>query len=417
MNVENHTVEAPAAGPSQVEQAASGQIQETQSLDIDQMTRDNYALAVKEQPPLAEGEQPPDETDKPTGKEGTNGEGSDDKPTEDQGTTANPEGQDKPEGGEQAPESWSEEQSKYMQDKGLELAFTPESQKALQIIQDSEKKITESTQSISQLTGSLSEIATAMQTDNVQGLVDVAKDAFGVDLSIDTKSSAEKIQAETDNYNSVYENFGPTVVNLTKEVQKLRANGGELSASEVADYLESVGDIFSSGLSDMRDSASQKISEIQKKEDRDSIIREARGITGAKSSAYENWAATSESFTTEAIAKDPASQDYIKEIQDLMGPKSAFEAAGLPVAKIFGHSLPLAKAGLRIGKALHTLNKLESGDLEKDFHGKFTKAQAQSIGNSALSGTGNQLGGKGADKKANALLERQNKQLQTGGLF
>jgi hypothetical protein len=345
----------------------------------------NFSPTKKEQPPQEEENTSGDSEAKANAKDET-GEGSEEK--------SNPEDLEQPptsdskqlEEGEKAPENkWSEEQRKWMESKGYsDIPFSDSVLKMLQSSQEAEKRTTDLSKEVSNLNSRFRTIHDIIVSGDMTELGELAKH-IGADLNFDTRTNDDRIKEITDNYNNVAETFDPLFDRL-KQVYNQAVGAGD---SERAQLIKSVSDAVNSSLNSLYSSSKEQIDDLKMKSAIDNGVSRKLGIdpkSGKRSSWYSNLSENAKNAFTELRKLDPKADDFIKEIETLMGPESAFEGAGWTVAKQFGQSPQLAQAGFKIGKALNLLRQFESGDLEKGFMEKFKKEYGNQIGVTAGNG-------------------------------
>jgi len=336
------------------------------------------------------------------------GEDSENTEKQDQETTAD----DKENGSESeekaSKETWSEDHQKVLEKfDNKDLPFTEKNQKMVESYMDSEKRLTQSAQEVSDKNGMMAHMAKALQSGDVQTLQDLAK-TMGSELPIETRTDEDRIKEIEGEYNRSFDAVAPVRDNIQKSVQQILANPDSFTVAQLAQHMEKLGEALDSGLLNMQNDATSKKSEIEQRKLIDARVSKIAGISPDKlNNPYENWSKRAENTFTTLRKVDPKADEAFDALKEIMGEKSSFEAAGIPMAKLFGFSEHLAQDAFRMGKGLALLKEFESGALKESLYKQWQK-EADGSDTPPPRGSGDVLGGHevaGQSKGFNKLSE------------
>jgi len=311
------------------------------------------------------------------------------KDTEDEAITAKGEGvATKPEE-KAAKGKWSEEDLKYFESKGWDPndseSFVSNLNKSYR---DAEKRIQESGETIGTLNSRLGSIANMLLAGDVQGIQEIAKH-LGAELPIETRTHEDRLREHEEAAQEIQGSFEPLIQDIAKQAKNLFNQPGELSAAEVGNFLNEITEALRGNVSRLSSKHVNNINEIKQNILLDKKVNSRMGLP-EKASYYDTLAAEAKNRFTDIRNADKNADEYLTKAQELFGPGSAFEAAGINVAKVFGFSQDTALQAVKIGKGLAALEKIESGELKKQHYEQFQKEQAGRIGH--VPSGANQLG-------------------------
>lgn len=401
---EEQTVETPTVETQIVEHFNdSGVVSER---ELEQL---NDSLSYKEQPPELEKalEKTPEGSEGLTEPKENEGEGSENS-NDDQETTAKPgdaTGEEKA-----SVNNWSEEQKKYFTDKGYKEeeipAFNPGNERLLKMHQDSESQLTKVNKTNGVNTQTLSFFADAIQKGDLNAISQLSEQAFGKKLNFDTRTEEDVYNENLNTWNSIVGAVKPMNDGLLGKINELRQSPDhQFTASEVAQYLESIQGELVGGLDGFKNSTvvAKKTAMEQAKLVQDQV-KSVLGYTPKKESLHDTYSRNAESFRAGAIEKDPNNQAAFDALGKLLGndsPVSRF----INLAQGLGSSPEMSEAMLKLGHALRIQELQESGELEKSLFEKFEKERAGRIGDSVVNGGGN-LSPNEQDAKAQEVIDK-----------
>lgn len=354
--------------------------------NIDALTNENFSTTSKEQPPQA-GEETLESDESEATDEEEDGEGSETpNQSDDQETTAETDESGDKSDEEKAPtdteSKWSEESQKYFENKGLkDIPFSESTETLVKIAQDGEKRNTEVSQNLSNAQAANIQFARAFQSGDVKFLQQMAQE-MGGDLQIDTRTHEDRINEIKSSSDEVYNAFSPVRDTISALIQ---------NNPDAQESLVQVWNDLKSRIEGFDASKTESIKELQQSQRIRDEIAKATGNNGKATSPYAQWSANAENAFTELRKLDPKADEYIDALKSEVGEGTAFEAAGINIAKLFGGGPAIYRTSYKIGKALALLNQQESGELQKSFYEKFQKENKKRIGGGQRGNGGSQL--------------------------
>lgn len=330
--------------------------------------------------PITNTEQPETtEESKPTGEEESKEEGSnttESKPEDQEGTAEGEAVAAKPEE-TASTDKWSEEDQKYLESKGWDITRSEQMDKILNSYKEAEKRITDSSQTISTNNARMAHIARMVQSGDMEGFQELAK-TMGTELPIDTRTPDDKIKEYEETYNGVYDNFNPLIEQLAQQAQRLKGSGESLSAQDVSNFLSETVQAFDGKLNTLQGKYKGNIDEIRQSQTIQKEVKNRLGLP-EKSSYYDELSKNAENAFTDLRKGNDHADKYLEKATEIFGKDSAFEAAGINVAKVFGFSPETANKAMQIGEALFVLDQLKSGELKKEMYDGFQKEQQNMV--------------------------------------
>ena len=376
-----------------MEQEATQEVENTQpetTAPERELSAEEAWFASSQEPLTNNTEQPEEEAKAPSteeDKEDPEGSNTNETKSEDQEGTAKGEGvATKPEE-TASKDKWSAEDLEYLKAKGWEIDRNDQAEKILNSYKEAEKRITDSSKTISTNNARMAHIAHMIQTGDVGSIQELAK-TMGTELPIDTRTPDDKVKEYEDTYNGVYESFNPVIEQLAQQAQRLKGSGESLSAQDVSNFLNETVQAFDGKLNTLQGQYKGNIDEIRRTQ---SIQKEVKSRMGLpeKTSYYDELSRNAENAFTDLRKGNEHADKYLEKATEMFGKNSAFEAAGINVAKIFGFSPETADKAMQIGEALYVLDQLKSGELQKEMYDGFQKEQQNMVRSTPAGGNPN----------------------------
>ncbi len=298
-----------------------------------------------------------------------------DQTPKDPGTTAPAAIGQKAAEGKGSEKTWSEDELKHINAAGMkELPYDDRFAQFVKNDLEGKRRITELSQSNSNAISQLAEFSNILQSGDVEAIVEIAK-SMGGELNIDVRKPEDRLQEIAGNFDSTFNALSPVASDVLAYAQQVQAQNPEM-----AQVLNKVVEMFNGAILGLRGTAKGQMDEIQRKQD---IRKEIASLTGQPSGSkskswYESLSKNAENaFTTLRQLDGAESDQYINKAKELFGEKSAFAAAGMPLAKAFGHNPQLASQVYKIGKAMHLLDNFEK--VKTDLYTSWKKEHEQQI--------------------------------------